>query len=269
MAGDTSEVTGARRIALLIDAENVSLACVDRAIKEMSRLGEIPVRRAFGNWAAPDLQGWKDKLLELAIRPVQQFGYVKGKNAADIALVMDAMELLLTGRLNTFCIVSSDSDFTPLVMRLRENGCQVFGVGKPDAIEPYAAAFTAFFKVKGVKPMSGAAVAGEKPPAPTKSQAAPVEKPKGTKAAKLVLPDDTVSKLLEALEKNVTATGWAEMAATCNHARTAHGIDPADYKRKHVRALFSASDRFKVVTPGNGKSYVADVQNKKRAEKPV
>lgn len=229
-------------------------------MKEMASRGEIPVRRAYGNWAAADLQGWKDKLLEWAILPVQQYNYAKGKNAADIALVVDAMELLLTGRVDSFCIVSSDSDFTSLVIKLREYGCKVFGVGKIDAIAPYAAAFTAFFKVAGIKPAAKPSATTEPPAAKKTSATGKPNQPSLTPA--------TLSKLAKALEAKAAESGWAELGAACNHARQDLGVDPKPYGRTHMRALYSASSRFKIVKSGNGKSYVADVQNEKRAVRP-
>lgn len=260
---------GQGRIALLIDAENVSMACVDRAIKELSPLGQILVRRAYGNWAAPDLQGWKDKILELSIRPIQQFNYAKGKNAADIALVIDAMELLLTGKVDAFCIVSSDSDFTPLVMKLREHGCDVFGVGKPEALTPYSAVFTAFFKVAGIKAGSGSAAAKPKAAVKAKPAPAPAKAPTAAKTAKPSLKPETVSRLLQAIAENAQPNGWAELGVTCSYARKTLAVQPSAYGRKHVKALFNASERFKVVTPGDGSSYVSDVLNKDRAAKPL
>lgn len=261
VAGSGAALVGERRIALLIDAENVSLPCVDRAIKEMTGLGQIPVRRAYGNWAAPDLQGWKEKLREAAIRPVQQFGCANGKNASDIALVIDAMELLLTGRIDSFCIVSSDSDFTPLVMRLREDGCDVYGVGKPGAIPAYTAAFTAFFKVEGVKPAAKAAPTKKSPVTAPKSAVAKNNQPN--------LKPETLLKLVSALEAKAAKSGWAELGAACNHARQDLGVDPKAYGRKHMRTLYNASSRFKIVKSGDGKSYVTDMENEKRAAKPV
>ena len=113
------------RIALLIDADNAPADKIDEILTELSTLGEINVRRAYGNWTKSGLGGWQDRLLEFGIRPMQQFDYSKRKNATDMAMTVDAMELLYSDRPDAFGIVSSDADFTPLVMHLRSKGAAV------------------------------------------------------------------------------------------------------------------------------------------------
>jgi uncharacterized protein (TIGR00288 family) len=122
--------TPSRRIALLIDADNVSHAKIGAILAELSKYGTANIRRAYGNWAATTLKGWTGKLHDFAIRPIQQFSYSTGKNATDIALVIDAMELLYTQDLDAFAIASSDADFTPLIMQLKANGHEVYGFGE-------------------------------------------------------------------------------------------------------------------------------------------
>ena len=124
------------QIALLIDADNATASRIDVILGELSRLGETNVRRAYGNWTKTGLKSWQEVLHENAIRPVQQFDPSKGKNASDIALAVDAVEILHTQRPDAFALVSSDADFTPLVMHLREHGAHVYGFG--DAKTPAA-----------------------------------------------------------------------------------------------------------------------------------
>ena len=107
------------RVALLIDADNSPASKIDLILNELSTFGETSIRRAYGNWKKQELKGWEDQLHEHAIRPMQQYDYSKGKNASDMAMVIDAMALLYTDRPDAFGIVSSDADFTPLVMHLR------------------------------------------------------------------------------------------------------------------------------------------------------
>ena len=116
-------------MAVLIDADNAQLTKLKATMDELSKFGRIVVRKAYGDWKNPCLKNWESVLTDLAIKPEQQFAYTKGKNATDIALVIDAMDLLATGRYDTFAIISCDSDYTPLVMRLRETGAYVFGIG--------------------------------------------------------------------------------------------------------------------------------------------
>ena len=111
-----------RHIALLIDADNVSHTKIAAILIEIARYGTANIRRAYGDWSASTLKGWKEKLNEYAVRPIQQFAYTSGKNATDIALVIDALNLLYTQPIDAFCVASSDGDFTPLVQHLREAG---------------------------------------------------------------------------------------------------------------------------------------------------
>ena len=124
------------RLAVLIDADNTAAKWADAIFEEIATLGEASVRRNYGDFSGPHLRSWEKKLAGLAVIPHQQFAYTKGKNSSDIALVIDAMDLMHTGRFDGFVLVSSDSDFARLASRLREQGLQVFGIGKrntPDA----------------------------------------------------------------------------------------------------------------------------------------
>jgi uncharacterized protein (TIGR00288 family) len=122
-----------KRIALLIDADNSPAKAIEQILTELATFGIANVRRAYGNWKKPDLKGWEDCLHDYAIRPMQQFDYSKGKNASDMAMVIDALELLYTDHPDAFAIVSSDADFTPLVMHLRAKGAAVYGFGERKA----------------------------------------------------------------------------------------------------------------------------------------
>lgn len=171
-----------RKIALLIDADNVSHAKIAAMLAELSKYGTANIRRAYGNWASASLKGWKDKLHEFAIRPIQQFSYSAGKNATDIALVIDAMELLYTQKLDAFCLASSDADFTPLVMQLRANGHEVYGFGERKTPTPFVNACTAFLYLDSLEnadvPAGQPEAAGEaasKAKAPRRAAATPAK----------------------------------------------------------------------------------------------
>ncbi len=131
----TSESSQAR-LAVLIDADNAPAAIVDGLMAEIARFGVASVKRIYGDWTQPQLNSWKKVLLDHSIQPVQQFGYTKGKNATDSALIIDAMDLLYTRRFDGFCLVSSDSDFTRLAARLREEGLTVYGFGEEKTRTP-------------------------------------------------------------------------------------------------------------------------------------
>jgi len=118
------------KLAVLIDADNTQPAIIEGLLDEISKYGIASVKRIYGDWTSTNLRSWKDRLLEYAIQPIQQFAYTAGKNATDSAMIIDAMDLLYTEKLDGFCIVSSDSDFTRLAARLRESGRVVYGFGE-------------------------------------------------------------------------------------------------------------------------------------------
>ena len=144
------------RIALLIDADNAPSEKIDEILTELSTFGVIDIRRAYGNWTKHALVGWQNKLLEFALRPMQQFDYSKGKNASDMAMTVDAMELMYTEKPDAFGIVSSDADFTPLVMHLRSKGAAVYGFGAQQTPKPFVNACTRFLYLEalGTEPVA-------------------------------------------------------------------------------------------------------------------
>ncbi|MCA1323802.1 NYN domain-containing protein [Herbaspirillum sp. alder98] len=273
-----------RRIALLIDADNVSHTKIAAMLGELSRYGSANIRRAYGDWGSTSLKGWKDKLHEFAIRPVQQFSYSSGKNATDIALVIDAMELLYTQKPDAFCLASSDADFTPLVMQLKANGHDVYGFGERKTPKPFVNACTTFLyldnlgdaqapladALEPVKP-KGRATRGAKARAAEAVTEKPVEKT-ATKApaGKSLAQDATLVTLLRgAVEAAAHEDGWAQMSAAGSAAKRQAPIDPRNYGVKNFPALFAATGLFEIVKGENGHSYVADKRNKDRAAKPV
>ncbi len=140
------------QIALLIDSDNATAARIDVILDELSGLGETNIRRAYGNWTKTGLKSWQEVLHENAIRPVQQFDVSKGKNASDIALAVDAVHILNTQRPDAFALVSSDADFTPLVMHLREHGARVYGFGDAKTPLPFQSACTRFLVLNRLAP---------------------------------------------------------------------------------------------------------------------
>ncbi|NYD43114.1 NYN domain-containing protein [Nocardioides panaciterrulae] len=146
------------RLAVLIDADNTSAASVSALLEELTRYGVPTVKRAYGDWTTPQLSPWKDELHRHAIQPVQQFAYTSGKNSTDSALIIDAMDLLYSGNLDGFAIVSSDSDFTRLATRLRESGKTVIGLGRRRTPRSLVAACDRFIylEVLGREPVDAA-----------------------------------------------------------------------------------------------------------------
>jgi uncharacterized LabA/DUF88 family protein len=133
-----------KRFALLIDADNAQAKAIDSILIEAARYGGVTSRRCYGDWTNPQSKSWKEVLNKHAIQPIQQFAYTIGKNATDSALIIDAMDLLYTGKFDGFFLVSSDSDFTKLATRLRESGLEVIGIGKRNTPEPFRSACNKF-----------------------------------------------------------------------------------------------------------------------------
>jgi uncharacterized protein (TIGR00288 family) len=276
-AADAS--TPDRRIALLIDADNVSHGKIAAMLAELSKYGVANIRRAYADWANPGMKGWTARLHEHAIRPVQQFSYSKGKNATDMALVIDAMELLYTQKLDAFCIASSDADFTPLVMQLRANGHDVYGFGERKTPEPFVNACTTFLYLDRLGEEGSAAT---KPDAKATAEArggggaaaktgAKAEATPEARSAKAPLSQD--AKLVAVLRGAVEATagddGWAPLDAAGSAARRQAPIDPRNYGARNFPKLFEAVGLFDIVkAEETGHSYVADKRNKDRTPKP-
>ncbi|WP_121114819.1 NYN domain-containing protein [Croceibacterium ferulae] len=275
-----------RRIALLIDADNVSHSKIAAMLAELAKYGTASIRRAYGNWASPGLKGWTEKLHAHAIRPIQQFSYSSGKNATDIALVIDAMELLYTQKPDAFCLASSDADFTPLVMQLRANGHDVYGFGERKTPDPFVNACTTFLYLDSLDDPNASSRDEPAKATPARSRAAGKAKPvESTKAATESTPDapaksDSKSarplaldaKLVTILRGAVDAAaredGWAVLSTAGSAAKRQAPIDPRNYGVKNFPALFEATGLFEIVQVAGGQRYVADRRNTDRTKAP-
>lgn len=265
-----------RRIALLIDADNVSHGKIAAMLAELSKYGVANIRRAYGDWASPGLKGWTARLHEHAIRPIQQFSYSKGKNATDMALVIDAMELLYTQKPDAFCIASSDADFTPLVMQLRANGHEVYGFGERKTPDPFVNACTTFLYLDSLAEEATAAKPEAKAVETSRRGAASKPASKSEALAEGSPPKPPLSqdaKLVAVLRGAVEATagddGWAPLDAAGSAARRQAPIDPRNYGARNFPKLFEAVGLFEIVkAEETGQSYVADKRNKERTPKP-
>ena len=133
-----------QKLAVLIDADNAQASVIQELLAEVSRYGTATIKRAYGDWTTSNLKSWKEVLHTMAIQPIQQFAYTSGKNATDSALIIDAMDVLHSGSVDGFCLVSSDSDFTRLATRIREAGLVVYGFGERKTPEPFVAACDKF-----------------------------------------------------------------------------------------------------------------------------
>lgn len=239
------------RIALLIDADNAPASALDAILDDLASYGETNVRRAYGNWDQPNLKPWKDLLHLRALRPMQTYDVAKGKNASDIALVVDAMALLYTDRPDAFAVVSSDADYTPLVMHLRERGVVVYGYGDRKAPAPFVNACSRFVRTDRFV----AAVEVEESVAASPAKRSTAQQ----------LRADTA--LVNLLRKAVTAaadeSGWAGVSAVGKHVRNQSSFDQKKYGYPNLSKLLRAIDLFEL--RGEGKSTVS-VRDKRRAK---
>lgn len=197
------------RLAVLIDADNAQAAVIESLLAEIARFGEATVKRIYGDFTAPASASWKKVLQKYAIKPVQQFAYTTGKNATDSALIIDAMDLLYTRKFDGFCLITSDSDFTGLAMRLREEGLTVLGFGEkktPDAFRNACHKFV-FTEILRSSPVSESAEPS--PGAKTKKKSTRTKAATKTVEQKPGFPEEFV---LTALEQSVDDTGWANLS---------------------------------------------------------
>jgi uncharacterized protein (TIGR00288 family) len=220
-----------RRIALLIDADNAPAAKIDVILAEVARHGTANVRRAYGNWKSPQLKQWEATLHTYAIRPIQQFAYSTGKNASDMAMVVDAMDLLYAGSLDAFAIVSSDADFTPLVMRILTDGLRVYGFGEKKTPEPFVNACSQFTYVEGL-------VQPSEKPDESVLQAA------GRKA--LRGDNRLVQMLRNATDAATGDDGWAHLSQVRNQIGNQASFDPRNYGYRKLSDLVEATELFDV-----------------------
>lgn len=227
------------RIALLIDADNASARTLPYVLDELAELGVANVRRAYGDWGSEGLRSWRKVLLDNAIQPYQQIAYTGGKNASDMAMVIDAMDLLYTKRVDAFALMSSDSDFTPLAMHLRAHGMQVYGFGKSNTPISFKAACTTFYHVDVVAPSAAPAGSGVK----TTGEAEPAAADARRKLTTRELQAD--AELVELLRNAVVATadddGWS------NLGRIGHQLGfltPKSYGYRSLKPLVLATELF-------------------------
>ena len=255
------------RFAVLIDADNTSAKWADAIFEEIATLGEANVRRIYGDFSGPHLRSWEKKLAGLAVIPHQQFSYTKGKNSSDIALVIDAMDLMHTGRFDGFVLVSSDSDFARLASRLREQGLQVFGIGKRNTPEAFRKACKRFIFVENLlgdgEPLRDADGVGQSEPegdppgagepvtrikAGTPAQQTPpatLDKTEAVETAQKQPPTKAVPLIRAAMRSH--DDDWVPLSVIGSHVRAANPeFDPRTYGCAKLVDLLEKTGQFQV-----------------------
>ena len=227
-----------RRFAVLIDADNTSPRIAGGLFEEIARFGEASVRRIYGDFSSTRLKSWAEILQKYAIDPYQQFAYTSGKNASDIALVIDAMDLLHSRRFDGFCLVSSDSDFTRLASRLREEGADVYGFGTQKTPESFRQACTRFIYTENLTGRGGGADNDETVPRPVAEKK----------------PSDAVRLIAAAIaDMDEDGDGWVNIGGIGNRLRNAYpDFDQRTYGHAKLSELIRATGRFDVEAAAGG-----------------
>jgi len=239
------------RIAVLIDADNTSAAHARDLLEEIAKYGVATVKRAYGDWTTNQLIGWKDQLNRNAITPIQQFAYTRGKNATDSALIIDAMDLLYSDKLDSFAIVSSDSDFTRLATRLRESGKTVLGLGQRKTPVSFVSACDRFIFLEVLGAADGPTTEGR---SASEDGPAPAEAPDESEAS---VPE-LRRLLIKAVESTSSDDGWATMSALGQYlSNTTASFDPRNYGYGKLSTLVRSQDYVELKDPQGGGGDIA------------
>lgn len=245
------------KFAVLIDADNTSHRNIEAILEEIAKYGIASVKRIYGDWSMEALHSWRDKLLPNAITPVQQFAYVTQKDATDMRLVIDAMDLLYAGDLNGFCIVSSDSDFTPLASRIRESGLLVYGFGEKKTVKSFVNACDKFIYVENLLPDSSDE--GTTPNSKYKANLKPETTPLNTaqningsdslsqpnKDKTLDIDPTTLNLIYKAIKDNSDDEGWASLAEIGNYINNVKpDFDTRSYGSSKLSSLLKKLVKF-------------------------
>lgn len=268
------------RLAVLIDADNAPRSALGDVMAEVAVYGTPTIKRIYGDWTTPNLASWKPLLLENAITPVQQYGYTTGKNSTDSAMIIDAMDILYTGQVDGFVLVSSDSDFTRLAIRLREAGKKVYGMGEKKTPNPFIVACDKFVYIEVIRSAAQQERAEEaareepkEPPKPARraarkkgAEAAPPPAPEAEPPSRV--PKEIITLLADSVEMLADEDGYAPLGEVANLlVRKKRDFDPRNFGFSKLSKLVKALPRFEVDVRQGGQSnmkhfFVRDKEHK-------
>ena len=255
------------RLAVLIDADNAPRSALGDVMAEVAVYGTPTIKRIYGDWTTPNLASWKPLLLENAITPVQQYGYTTGKNSTDSAMIIDAMDILYTGQVDGFVLVSSDSDFTRLAIRLREAGKKVYGMGEKKPPNPFIVACDKFVYIEVIRSAAQQERAEEaareepkEPPKPARraarkkgAEAAPAPAPEAEPPSRV--PKEIITLLADSVEMLADEDGYAPLGEVANLlVRKKRDFDPRNFGFSKLSKLVKALPRFEVDVRQGGQS---------------
>ena len=220
-------------IALFIDSDNISHRALEGIINELSKYGVVNIRQAYGNWTKDNLKNWEEKLLEFAIKPIQQFDYSKNKNATDILMTIDAMDMLHTKQIDAFAFATSDSDFTPVVMRVQQEGIKVYGFGEKKTPKAFMVACSQFIFTENL--MENSITSNTETTHQSKKQS------KDLKSDKWLL-----NILKNAHSQTMDEFGWSNLADMGAYISNNSSFSPVNYGYKKLSGLLRAIDIFDI-----------------------
>lgn len=255
------------RLAVLIDADNASRTAMKDVMAEVAVYGTPTIKRIYGDWTSPNMNSWKSILLETAITPIQQYSYTTGKNSTDSAMIIDAMDILYTGQVDGFVLVSSDSDFTRLAIRLREAGKKVYGMGEKKTPNPFIVACDKFVYIEVIRSAAQQERAEEaareepkEPPKPARraarkkgAEAAPPPAPEAEPPSRV--PKEIITLLADSVEMLADEDGYAPLGEVANLlVRKKRDFDPRNFGFSKLSKLVKALPRFEVDVRQGGQS---------------
>ncbi|MCQ2195172.1 MAG: NYN domain-containing protein [Paludibacteraceae bacterium] len=245
------------RLAVLIDADNIPYSCVKDMLDEVAKSGIPTIKRIYGDWTRPMVGGWKPLLLENAITPIQQYSYTTGKNSTDSAMIIDAMDILHTQKVDGFCLVSSDSDFTRLATRLRESGMFVLGIGEKKTPKPFIAACDKFTYIEVIRPGDVDAGSHSKSVDSTKQ-----------KSERLAIGNDIVRLLKNTVDDLADDDGWASLAEVGSMiSKIKPDFDPRIYGYPKLTPLIKSLPLFEIDERATEYSNVRHIYIRRRGKK--
>ena len=255
------------RLAVLIDADNASRTAMKDVMAEVAVYGTPTIKRIYGDWTSPNMASWKSILLECALTPIQQYGYTTGKNSTDSAMIIDAMDILYSGNCDGFVLVSSDSDFTRLAIRLREAGKKVYGMGEKKTPNPFIVACDKFVYIEVIRSAAQQERAEEaareepkEPPKPARraarkkgAEAAPAPAPEAEPPSRV--PKEIITLLADSVEMLADEDGYAPLGEVANLlVRKKRDFDPRNFGFSKLSKLVKALPRFEVDVRQGGQS---------------
>ena len=251
------------RLAVLIDADNIPYSNVKGMLEEIAKYGTPTFKRIYGDWTKPTISGWKSVLLENAITPIQQYSYTKGKNSTDSALIIDGMDILYSGKVDGFCIVSSDSDFTRLATRLREAGMKVIGIGERKTPHPFIVACDKFIYLEII---TSATAALDAPPE-VRKRGKPVVKKKKTEDPDVQTPARIVQRLIaSSITDLADDNGWAYLGDVGNLIlKKQPDFDPRNFGFPKLTPLIRSLD-FEIDERESGQNHIKHIYIRNRKQ---